>query len=117
MNMKLITKRFLLPGLFCLAAHPALAEKRADMPPPPPGSSGQQGQEEIEPEVVIIQREDKTIEEYRVNGQLYMIKVIPKNAPPYFLLDNDGDGTMESRLGASNLEPDIMIPRWVLFRW
>ena len=113
----MIMKRFLLPGLFLFASHTALAEKQTDIPPPPPSSSDQQGQEEIEPEVVIIQREDKTIEEYRVNGRLYMIKVTPKNAPPYFLLDNDGDGAMESRLGASDLEPDIMIPRWVLFRW
>jgi len=111
-------KRFLLSGLLLLcAAQMALAEKQVEIPPPPPGASGQQGQEAIEPEVVIIQREDKTIEEYRVNGQLYMIKVIPRNATPYFLLDNDGDGTMESRLGASDLEPDLMIPRWVLFRW
>jgi len=110
-------KRLLLSGLFLFAAQIALAEKQADIPPPPSGDSGQQGQEEIEPEVVIIQREDKTIEEYRVNGRLYMIKVIPRNAPPYFLLDKDGDGAMESRLGASDLEPDIMIPRWVLFRW
>ena len=113
----MIMKRFLLSGLFLFAAQMALAEKQADIPPPPPGSGAQRGGEEIEPEVVIIQREDKIIEEYRVNGQLYMIKVIPKNAPTYFLLDNDGDGTMESRLGASDLEPDIMIPRWVLFRW
>lgn len=111
-------KRFLLSGLVLCAAQMALAAKQADIPPPPPpGADNQRGQEEIEPEVVIIQREDKTIEEYRANGQLYMIKVIPKNAPPYFLLDNDGDGTMESRLGASDLEPDLMIPRWVLFRW
>ena len=113
----MIMKRFLLPGLFLFATQTVLAEQQSDIPPPPPGSADQRGQEEIEPEVVIIQREDKTIEEYRVNGQLYMIKVIPRNAPPYFLLDNDGDGTMESRLGASDLEPDIMIPRWVLFRW
>ena len=96
-------------ALWCSAV---LAEAPAELPPP-----AMSDEEEIEPEVVIIQREDKTIEEYRVNGQLYMIKVIPRNAPPYFLLDNDGDGTMESRLGASDLEPDIMIPRWVLFRW
>ena len=75
-------------------------------------------QEQIEPEVTIIQREDKTIEEYRVNGQLYMIKVIPRNAPPYFLVDNDGNGSLESRRsGQESLEPDIMIPQWVLFRW
>jgi hypothetical protein len=117
MKMKMIANRILLPGLVFVTAQTVLAEKQADIPPPPPVDADQRGQEEIEPEVVIIQREDKTIEEYRVNGQLYMIKVIPKNAPPYFLLDNDGDGTMESRLGASDLEPDIMIPRWVLFRW
>jgi hypothetical protein len=117
--MNMTIKRFVLLGLTLFAAQATLAERQADIPPPPPpsGSGDQSGQEEIEPEVVIIQREDKTIEEYRVNGQLYMIKVIPKNAPPYFLLDNDGDGTMESRLASSDLEPDIMIPRWVLFRW
>ena len=83
-------------------------------PPQPPSLSDQ---EEIEPEVNIIQREDKTIEEYRVNGQLYMIKVIPKNAPPYFLVDSDGNGSLESRRSGHELEPDLMIPRWVLFRW
>ena len=108
-------KYFLLPGLLAFIVQAAIAVQAADAPPPA-SLSDQEGQEEIEPEVVIIQRKDKTIEEYRVNGRLYMIKVTPKNAPPYFLLDNDGDGTMESRRSAS-LEPDIMIPNWVLFRW
>ncbi len=116
-KMTMIMKTFLLIGLFAMTAQSALGQASADAPPPPPMSDDQSGQEEIEPEVVIIQREDKTIEEYRVNGRLYMIKIIPKNAPPYFLLDNDGDGAMETRLGVSDLEPDIMIPRWVLFRW
>ena len=111
-----VMKYFLLPGLLAFIVQAAIAVQAADTPPPPASLSDQEGQEEIEPEVVIIQRKDKTIEEYRVNGRLYMIKVTPKNAPPYFLLDNDGDGTMESRRSAS-LEPDIMIPNWVLFRW
>jgi len=111
-----VMKYFLLPGLLAFIAQAAIAVQAADAPPPPASLSDQEGQEEIEPEVVIIQRKDKTIEEYRVNGRLYMIKVTPKNAPPYFLLDKDGDGTMESRRSA-NLEPDIMIPNWVLFRW
>jgi len=109
-------KYFLLPGLLAFIAQAALIVHAADAPPPPkPGKH--EGQEEIEPEVVIIQREDKKIEEYRVNGRLYMIKVTPKNAPPYFLLDKDGDGTMETHGSATDLQPDIMIPRWVLFRW
>ncbi len=106
-------KELLLAGLLAFSAGALQAQ---DAPPPPASLSDQEGQEEIEPEVVIIQRKDKTIEEYRVNGQLYMIKVTPKNAPPYYLLDKDGDGTMETRT-ATELEPDIMIPRWVLFRW
>jgi hypothetical protein len=88
----------------------ALAEPPAELPPPPVTD-----EEEIEPEVRIIKRDDKTIEEYRVNGQLYMIKVSPKNAPPYYLIDTDGDGTMEA--SRTEIEPNLMIPQWVLFRW
>ncbi len=109
-------KYFLLPGLLALIAQVAPTAQATDAPPPPASLSDQEGREEIEPEVVIIQRDDKTIEEYRVNGQLYMIKVTPKNAPPYYLLDKDGNGTMETR-SSGDLETDIMIPRWVLFRW
>ena len=112
-----VMKYFLLPGLLAFIAQAAVIVHAADAPPPPASVSDQEGQEEIEPEVVIIQREDKTIEEYRVNGRLYMIKVTPKNALPYFLLDKDGDGTMETHGSATDLQPDIMIPRWVLFRW
>jgi hypothetical protein len=94
-------------ALFCGAV---LAEAPAELPPPPMSDD-----EEIEPEVQIIKRDDKTIEEFRVNGRLYMIKVTPKNAPPYFLIDTDGDGAMEAQ--RSEIEPDLMIPHWVLFRW
>ncbi len=107
-----VMKYYLVAGLLAFIA---MTVQAADVPAPP-SLSDQEEQEEIEPEVVIIQREDKTIEEYRVNGQLYMIKVIPKHAPPYYLIDKDGDGTMETRT-ATDLEPDIMIPHWVLFRW
>ena len=97
----------LAPLALCWNA--ALAEPPADVPP------ALSEEEEIEPEVQIIKREDKTIEEYRVNGRLYMIKVTPKNAPPYYLIDTDGDGTMEAQ--RTEIEPQLMIPRWVLFRW
>ncbi|HFD80364.1 MAG TPA: DUF2782 domain-containing protein [Gammaproteobacteria bacterium] len=92
------------------------AEKQTIIVPPQPRTSEPQ-QEQIEPEVVIRQREDKTIEEYRINGQLYMIKVTPRKGPPYYLIDNDGNGTLESMRTGADLEPDIMIPHWVLFRW
>jgi hypothetical protein len=115
MMMNRIMKHSALISVLVFTASAAIADEPVNTAPPTPPSA--RDQETIEPEVTIIQREDKTIEEYRVNGQLYMIKVTPKNAPPYFLVDNDGNGSLESRRSGNELEPDIMIPQWVLFRW
>lgn len=78
---------------------------------PDPIESG----EAIEPEVTIIQREDGVIEEYRINGQLYMAKITPSVGPSYYIIDRDGDGQMESRM--SDIYNDFAVPQWVLFRW
>lgn len=67
------------------------------------------------PEVTIIRREDAVIEEYRIGGQLYMIKVTPRRGIPYYLVDTDGDGRLDQR--RSELAEDMMIPSWTLFRW
>ena len=106
-------QRAYLPGLLLILGSSVFAaEPPALSVPPPPAISGEQG---IEPEVTITQGEDKTIEEYSVNGQVYMIKVTPKNAPPYYLIDTDGDGSLDSSPG--DIEPRLLIPSWVLFRW
>ena len=65
-----------------------------------------------EPEVTIRKEEDKFLEEYRVNGQLYMIKVSPKNAPSYYLYKNS-----ESADWVRYDDPTapMNVPRWVLF--
>jgi len=67
------------------------------------------------PDVTIIQGDDKTIAEYRVHGRLYMIKVTPKKGPPYYLVDTDGDGNLETRRG--ELSEDLLIPSWTLLEW
>lgn len=90
-------------------------EPRGDIPPPPPYLEGRDDDEVTEPEVEIIRRGQTTIEEYRVNGELYMVRVVPENAPPYYLVDADGDGQLETR--RDELAPDFAIPAWVLFRW
>lgn len=72
-------------------------------------------EETLEPQVTIIQDGAETIEEYRLNGKLYMIKVIPNKGRPYYLVDADGDGQMETR--RNDLDPNLLIPSWVLFRW
>lgn len=71
--------------------------------------------EELEPEVRIIKRDDAEVEEYRLNGQLYMIRVTPVVGPPYYLYDTTGDGTLDSR--RSELDPGLVVPRWMIFRW
>jgi len=39
--------------------------------------------EALEGQIVIRPRPGERIEEYRVNGRLYMVKVIPRKGPPY----------------------------------
>ncbi len=80
---------------------PVLAEDASDDP--------------LQPDVVIKQDKRGLIEEYRINGRVYMIKVTPKKGPPYYLVDSDGDGELESR--KNELAPNLLIPSWVLFRW
>ena len=65
---------------------------------------------------VVIQAPAKnTIDEYRVNGKLYMIRITPEKGAPYYLVDADGDGDLETR--TNELAPDFLIPSWVIFSW
>ncbi len=102
---------FLALLLGALAAH---AEQPLDTSPA--AAPSEKEQEDLQPEVKIIQREDKTVEEYRVNGKLYKIKVIPKVGPPYYLVDRNGDGSFDT-VPVNGPEPQLSIPQWVLFRW
>lgn len=101
-----------------------LAEQGAAIPPPPDASDTKAGvappplpeeEAEIQPEVVIRKRGSNTVEEYRINGQLYKVKVTPPRGAPYFLMDTDGDGLMDTR--RNDLNADMVVPQWVLFRW
>ena len=68
----------------------------------------------VEPDITIRTEGQLLIYEYRVKGQLYMIRIQPQFGPPYFLIDTNGDGVMDVR----NSDPrDISIPQWVLFSW
>lgn len=69
----------------------------------------------LEPEVTIIRRERETIYEYRVNGQVYLIRVQPEVGPPYYFVDSDGDGNVDVR--RTQLDRDSHIHQWLLFRW
>ena len=80
-------------------------------PPPPTGLAD----EDLEPEVKIIKRNDAVIHEYRINGRLYMVRVEPRVGPPYYLYDRDGNGSLESRM--LPMEPAPVVPNWKIHSW
>jgi len=89
-------------------------EEPEAVPPPPDIPDPLRSGDVIEPEVTIIRRDDAVIEEYRINGYLYMVKITPSAGRPYYLMDRDGDGSMEYRSG--KLESPS-VPQWVIFSW
>jgi hypothetical protein len=101
-----------VPALVAGAEQPLPTLEQVEAPPPP---AAVESGEPLEPEVTIIQGERETIQEYRVNGQLYMIKVVPKKGYPYYLVDTNGDGRLETRY--TDPGAHLLVPHWVLFRW
>jgi hypothetical protein len=79
------------------------------------GASIAQEDELLEPDIVITSQKQTLVEEYRIAGQTYMIKITPKKGRHYFLVDNNGDGSLESRM--NNISPNYLIPSWVLLHW
>lgn len=107
----------LLCGLLTLSlGRVALADEPPpnleDVPAPPPIPAGVDEQD-FEPEVTIKKRGEDTVEEYRVHGKLYMIKVTPPHGVPYYLVDQRGDGVFERETA----EPKLSVPMWVIKSW
>lgn len=95
-----------------LAAAAQQGGQAIDAPaPPPPVQSG----EVLEPDITIIQGEEQTTYEYRLNGTLYMVKIVPKVGAPYYLIDRDGDGSLETK--HNRIDENIMVPTWMILRW
>ena len=67
-------------------------------------------------EINIITQGEKTIEEYSLNGRVYMVRIQQKGFPPYYLVDRDGDGRMDEQV-SEVMAQKITPPSWVLFRW
>ena len=103
----------LVLGVLTGPATAASAKNPAPVPPPPPVDNNATDSE-LEPPVTITKQAEQTIEEYRANGKLYMIKVIPKVGPPYYLVDDRGDGKF-SRQEA--LDSGVRPPRWTIHKF
>jgi len=61
------------------------------------------------PDVTIIAEEERTIHEFRQNGELRMVRVVPNLGRPYYLVPRDpsqGFGDLE--------RADMLVPSWVI---
>jgi len=85
--------------------------KLEPLPPPPPPPPGLAPDPALEPQVTITKRGEDKVEEYRVNGKLYAMKVTPPHGTPYFLVDESGNGVMSRR---DSLDSGLRVPQWVI---
>ncbi len=100
-----------MPHHALAAGSPANAEPLEDVPPPPKIVDGEAL--EAEPQVTIRKKGKETVEEYSVNGQVYMMKVTPEHGVPYYLHKDDQEGGW---VNTGPVEP-LSIPKWVIFRF
>jgi hypothetical protein len=70
---------------------------------------------DIQPQVRVKDFDNRRVEEYSVNNNVYMVKITPNAGAPYYLLDQDGSGDMEWNRGQPGR--DIQVPQWTLFSW
>ncbi|MBQ0833300.1 DUF2782 domain-containing protein [Marinobacter sp.] len=63
------------------------------------------------PQIVIRPGDGEVFYEYRINGQLMEIKVVPEVGSEYYLVPADGGGWIREA------DSGMLVPSWVLFRW
>ncbi len=88
--------------------------KLVPLPVPPQLPPQVQSGQVLEPEVTIRETKKGKVHRYSVNGQVYMVKVVPQAGPAYYFLDSDGDGRLDARVNDIH---NVSVPQWVLFSW
>ena len=68
----------------------------------------------LEPAVTIRQESGNRIEEFRVRGRVYAIRVTPPIGKPYLLVDRTGKGTMTKM---DDIAGGTNPPQWTLFEF
>lgn len=113
------TRTFLAALLFAVAL-PVAAQQQAKppalqpLPEPPPPPPGYELDPALEPQVTILKRGTDTVEEFRIGGKLYMVKVTPAHGRPYYMVDHRGDGTFVRQ---DNYDSGLRPPMWVIFQF
>jgi hypothetical protein len=130
-NLKSISWKLKFEGLMMallimltpIGMTPLLAQEDLEVPPPIPPEDAPEmplppkvQNEQIEPTVTIREEEKRLIEEYRMNGQIYMVKITPKGGIPYYYIDTDGDGRLELDMDKQALNP-VQPVFWKIKEW
>ena len=107
----LIALLLLALALPAAAQAPVKPPNLQPVPEPPPPPPGLELDPALEPQVTILKRGTDTVEEFRIAGKLYMIKVTPPHGVPYYMVDRQGDGKFVRDDTQSQIRP----PMWVIF--
>ena len=90
-------------------------------PPPPlpvesstPAPAPFAGDPALEPQVTIIKRDNDTVEEVRIGGELRFVRVTPRHGRPYFLVP-DSNGAQFIR--RNSLDTSVKVPMWMILSW
>jgi hypothetical protein len=79
--------------------------------PPPPAVSEDATLSE---QVTLKTKGEEKVEEYRIRGKLYKMRVVPAVGPAYWLVDPKGDGNFVHVDGPT---PNIAVPMWVILEF
>jgi hypothetical protein len=88
--------------------------KLEPLPEPPPPPPGYQPDPSLEPQVTITTRGEDKVEEFRIRGRLYMVRVTPPHGRPYYLVDQRGDGVFTPVDSPTQM---LSVPQWVILEW
>jgi hypothetical protein len=115
--------RILAAVIIAALAVPALAQSTArprpagtvplEEAPPPPAMV--EGDPALQPQVTTREEGGQVVQEYRIKGKLYMVKVTPRHGHPYILMDQKGDGTLMRQ--DNPLDTGVRVPQWVLLEF
>ena len=111
--IRLLAAAVLIAAAFSLAAQtqprprPPGTQPLEEAPPPPAISEDST----LSPQVNIKTKGEDKVEEYRIRGKLYKMRVVPAVGPAYWLVDPKGDGSFVRVDGPS---PHIAVPMWVI---
>ena len=91
-------------------ARPPGVQPVEDVPPPPQVSP----EAALKEQVTVTTKGPDKVEEYRANGRLYKMRVVPPTGAAYWLVDPKGDGNFVRVDGPA---PINAVPMWVIHEW